>query len=235
MRQPLFAIAAALTLGATLSALPAQMAGAQSPSTSVLVPSSGATLSGSTYLDASAANATSVEFLLFGGSYGYSAPVVCTATLTYYGWICAWNTTTVPNSSYALVSYASGAGGSAYSSSGVSITVNNPPPSTTVLFPASAATLDLEKGFILDAGASPGVATVSFKLTVIGFAQTFAAILTIDGWIASVPPQQTCPPDCSPEQPPGSTVQSVASYSGGVSGTSPPVNVTVIAYIPTPP
>ena len=42
-------------------------------STSVLVPSNGATLSGSTTLDASASNATSVKFLLFGGSYGYSA------------------------------------------------------------------------------------------------------------------------------------------------------------------
>ena len=43
--------------------------------TSVLIPSSGATLSGSTYLDASASNATNVEFLLFGGPYGYAAPV----------------------------------------------------------------------------------------------------------------------------------------------------------------
>ncbi len=126
MRPPrVFVIAAALTLGAALSALPAQMASAQSPSTSVLVPSSGAALSGSTYLDASATNATSVKFLLFGGSYGYNAPVVCTATLTYYGWICSWNTRTVPNSSYALVSEASGAGGSAFSTP-ISMTVNNP-------------------------------------------------------------------------------------------------------------
>ena len=92
----------------------------------MLVPSNGATLSGSTTLDASASNATSVEFRLFGGSYGYNAPVLCTATLTYYGWLCSWNTTTVPNGSYALLSEAFGAGGSAFSS-GVSITVNNPP------------------------------------------------------------------------------------------------------------
>jgi streptogramin lyase len=37
------------------------------PTTSVLIPSNGATLSGSTTLDASASNATSVEFRLFGG------------------------------------------------------------------------------------------------------------------------------------------------------------------------
>jgi hypothetical protein len=94
------------------------------PTTSVLVPSNGATLSGSTLLDASASNATSVEFRLFGGSYGYNAPVICTATPTYYGWLCNWNTTTVPNGTYFLVSEAFGAGGSAFSS-GVSITVKH--------------------------------------------------------------------------------------------------------------
>jgi hypothetical protein len=97
---------------------------AKHPPTSVLLPSNGATLSGSTTLDASASNATSVEFRLFGGSYGYNAPVLCTATLTYYGWVCSWNTTTVPNGSYSLVSEAFGSGGSAFSS-GVSITVHN--------------------------------------------------------------------------------------------------------------
>jgi hypothetical protein len=94
------------------------------PTTSVLIPSNGATPSGSTTLDASASNATSVEFRLFGGSYGYNAPVLCTATLTYYGWVCSWSTTTVPNGSYELLSEAFSAGGSAFSS-GVSITVNN--------------------------------------------------------------------------------------------------------------
>jgi uncharacterized protein YjbI with pentapeptide repeats len=95
------------------------------PTTSVLIPSKGATLSGtSATLDASASNAASVEFLLFGGSFGYSGPVVCTATLTPYGWLCAWNTTAVPNSTYTLVSEASGSGGSTFSS-GVGITVNN--------------------------------------------------------------------------------------------------------------
>jgi hypothetical protein len=95
------------------------------PTTSVLIPSNGATLSGSTYLDASASNATSVEFRLFGGIYGYAAPVLCTATLTYYGWLCSWNTTTVPNGSYTLLSEAFNSTGSAFSP-GVNITVANP-------------------------------------------------------------------------------------------------------------
>jgi uncharacterized protein YjbI with pentapeptide repeats len=96
----------------------------QPPVTAVLIPSNGATLSGSTTLDASASNATSVEFRLFGGSYGYNAPVLCTATLTYYGWVCSWNTTTVPNGSYVLLSEAFNSAGSTFSS-GVRITVHN--------------------------------------------------------------------------------------------------------------
>jgi Bacterial Ig domain len=93
------------------------------PTTSVILPSNGAVLSGSTLLDASASNATSVKFLLFGGSYGFAAPTVCTAALTLYGWLCSWNTTTVPNGSYVLVAEASNAGGGSYS--GVSITIKN--------------------------------------------------------------------------------------------------------------
>jgi hypothetical protein len=128
------------------------------PTTSVLVPANGATLSGSTLLDASASNATSVEFRLFGGSYGYNAPVICTATPTYYGWLCNWNTTTVPNGTY-LVSEAFGAGGSAFSS-GVSVTVKNPP-TTSVLVPSNGATLS--GSTLLDASAS-NATSVEFRL-----------------------------------------------------------------------
>ena len=166
------------------------------PTTTVGRPSNGATISGSTILDASASNATSVEFLLFGGTYGYSAPVVCTATPTYYGWLCSWNTTDVPNGSYALVSEASRAGGSAFSS-GVSITVNNPPPSTTVLIPASGATLDTAQNLVFDAAASPGVVKVSIDMTIGPTTVTFTATPTIYGWIAVVqgaPVVLTAPP-----------------------------------------
>jgi len=65
-----------------------------------------------------------VKFYLLGGSYGYTGKMLCTATLTYYGWVCSWNTTTVPNGSYALVSEATNTSGSTYST-GVSITVKN--------------------------------------------------------------------------------------------------------------
>jgi len=94
------------------------------PTTTVLVPASGATLSGTTTLDASASNATSVEFWILGGSYGYTGKMIGTATSTAYGWVYSWRTTTVPNASYSLLSEAFGAGGNSYSA-GVSITVKN--------------------------------------------------------------------------------------------------------------
>jgi hypothetical protein len=235
MRPPrVFVIAAALTMGAALSTLPAQLASAQPPSTSVLVPSSGATLSGSTYLDASALNATSVEFLLFGGTYGYSAPVVCTATPTYYGWLCSWNTTNVPNGTYVLVSEASGAGGNAFSQVGISI--NNPPPSTTVIVPAeSGATLDAASGYVLDAVASAGATSVSF---VVAGAVTLNATPTIYGWVYEVPATPPCygeplgsPVGCPPLTE-SNTLQSVATYAGGVTVTSPTLNENFIVYPP---
>ena len=153
--------------------------------TSVLVPANGATVSGSTYLDASASNATSVEFLLFGGTYGFDAPVICTATLTYYGWLCDWNTTTVPNGSYTLVTEAFNSGGSTYSS-GVTMTVKNPLPTTSILIPSNGATLSGTT--TLDASAS-NATSVEFLL----FGGTYGfdapvictATLTYYGWVCS--------------------------------------------------
>ena len=225
MRPPLFVIAAALTLGAALSALPAQMAGAQSPSTSVLVPPSGATLSGSTYLDASASNATSVEFLLFGGTYGYSAPVVCTATPTYYGWICAWNTTTVPNGSYALVSEATGPGGSAFSSP-ISITVDNLSLHTQVLVPTTGAVLS-GSSTVLDASASGPSAITGVQFVVTGGSLSNdvvgTATQTLYGWIA-LWNTTTVPAGAY-------TLQSIATEVGGQTAVSTGVDVTVVPTV----
>ena len=136
---------------------------------SVLIPSPGATLSGSTYLDASASNATSVEFRLFGGTYGFSAPVICTATLTDYGWLCAWNTRTVPDGAYVLVAVAFNSTGSTFSS-GVSVTVDNPLPTTRVLFPRPGATLS--GSTYLDASASNAT---SLKFLLFGGTYGFSA------------------------------------------------------------
>jgi Bacterial Ig domain len=157
--------------------------GQLTPTTAVLLPSNGATVSGSQYLDASASNATSVEFLLFGGVYGYAAPVVCTATPTYYGWLCSLNSTTVPNGSYLLLSEAFNSTGSTFSA-GVGITVDNPPPTTNILIPSNGATLS--GSTTLDASAS-NATSVEFRL--FGGSYGFAApvvctaTLTYYGWV----------------------------------------------------
>ncbi len=155
------------------------------PTTSVLIPSKGATVSGSTLLDASASNATSVEFRLFGGTFGFDAPVLCTATLTLYGWLCSSNTTTVPNGSYVLSSEAFNSTGSAFSPVGVDITVDNPP-TTSVLIPSKGATVS--GSTLLDASAS-NATSVEFRL----FGGTFGfdapvlctATLTLYGWLCN--------------------------------------------------
>ena len=148
-------------------------------------PSTGATLSGSTYLDASASNATSVEFRLFGSSYGYNAPVLCTATPTLYGWVCAWNTTTVPNGSYILLSEASNSAGSTFSS-GVGITLKNPP-TTSVLIPSKGATLSGTSA-TLDASAS-NATSVEFLLFGGVYGYNAPAICTASptyyGWVCN--------------------------------------------------
>jgi hypothetical protein len=92
------------------------------PTTSVLIPANGAKVSGTTTLDATASNATSVEFVLFGGSY--FGLVVGVATPTIYGWIASWNTKAVSNGSYLLFSAASNASGNGVSPP-VSIVVKN--------------------------------------------------------------------------------------------------------------
>ncbi len=66
--------------------------------TQVLLPSDGATLSGSTVLDASAAGTgaiTGVQFVVTGGAL--STRVVGVASPTLYGWLVSWDTSSVPN------------------------------------------------------------------------------------------------------------------------------------------
>ena len=94
------------------------------PTTKVIKPSNGATLSGTATLDATTSYATSVEFWLLGGSYGYTRHLVGSATPSLYGWLHRWNTKTVANGSYVLLSEAFDSSGHAFSP-GVTITVSN--------------------------------------------------------------------------------------------------------------
>ena len=204
------------------------------PSTSVIIPSNGATVSGtSQVLDALASSAesqTQVVFELTGGTFTDS--VIATATPTIYGWIALWNTTTVANGTYTLQSVATSNGVSG-TSAPVTIAVNNPPPSTSVIIPSNGATLDNVKGWVIDAIASAGVTSVSIVATPTtgGLTPaTYTATPTIYGWIvqdSASPPCAGCIPYYIPI-----TIQSVASYSGGVKGTSAPINATNVIYLP---
>jgi hypothetical protein len=147
---------AALTLGAAICVLPVQVASAQAPSTIVLIPSNNAIVSGtSQVLDATASSGvTQVQYEITGGTLTDS--VIATATPTIYGWLAQWNITTVANGTYTFNSVVSSSGVTG-TSPGITITVDNPTPSTTVVFPASGADVDQEQTSDYDAVASQGV------------------------------------------------------------------------------
>ena len=193
----------------------------QAPSTAVLIPSNGAVKSGTgAVLDASASsNVTSVKFEMSGGSQ--SDQVVATATPTIYGWLAQWDTTSVPNGTYNLQSVAAYAGAVSGTSSPVSITIDNAAPSTSVLIPSNGVDQS-GTGAVLDASASSNVASVRFVLSggSLSSSETIAqGTLTEYGWLAEW--NTTSVPDAT------YTVESVASYAGGVSGTSAPISMTV--------
>jgi hypothetical protein len=190
--------------------------------TSVVIPSaSGTTLQGLSQLDANASSANgiaSVQFELSGGSI--SDQVIDTGTLNDYGWLAQWNTTLVPNGTYTLQSVATDNVGLTATSAPITITVNNPPPTSSVLIPSNGAT---ESGgtATLDASASANVNSVSYELSGGAFNDQpiSVATSTLYGWIAHW--NTTTVPDGT------YTLQSVASYASGQSTTSAPITITV--------
>jgi uncharacterized protein YjbI with pentapeptide repeats len=190
--------------------------------TRMLIPASAATMQGSQLLDADAGDApgvTKVQFELTGGALNQA--VVATGTPTIFGWLANWNTTGVPNGVYTLQNVATDVANNVDTSNGVTVTVNNPPPSTFVGLPANNATLKGPQ--YLDAGASPGVTQVQYEISggpgnlvdqvISGSVPTYYG--WIGGWNTTSVPDGTY------------TLNSVASYPGGVAGTSAPVTFTV--------
>jgi hypothetical protein len=89
------------------------------PTTSITAPTSGATVSGTTVVTASASDnvgVTKVEFYLDGA-------LASTDTTSPYSW--SWNTTTASNASHTLSTKAYDAAGNVGSSATVTVTVNN--------------------------------------------------------------------------------------------------------------
>ena len=192
-------------------------ASAQPPTTTVLVPSNNATVSGTEVaLDASASpGTTQVQFEVNGG-----ALFIATATPTIYGWVALWNSTTLPNGTYALQSVAS-ANAVSQPSTAVTITVSNPAPSTLVVLPANGATVSGSQ--YLDALASPGVTQVLYEIS--GGPNNYVDLgisgstPTYVGWIGS----------WNTASVPNGTyiLNSVDSFADGASGTSPPITVVL--------
>jgi hypothetical protein len=193
----------------------------QAPITAMLVPSNAAIVAGSVTLDASASSPIGLASVRFETTIGpLINQVVSGSTLTAYGWIGSWNTASVPNGTYALVSVATDTNGVSTTSTPITVTVNNPPPPTTaVLLPSNGATQSGSE--YLDASASANVTKVNFEVT--GGALTDQVIsgstLTAYGWIGSW--NTTSVPNGT------YTLQSVASYASGESGTSPGITITV--------
>ena len=204
----------AATNPATASVLP--------PTTSVVLPSNGATLSGSQYLDAIASPGTSRVVYQLSGN-GLTNDVIAVATPTLYGWLAAFDTTTVPNGTYSLQSVAT-SGGLMGASPAVSVTVDTAAPTTSVVLPSNGATVSGSQ--YLDATASPGTSQVEYELNGNGLSNDVIATATqtIYGWLAGF--DTTTVPNGT------YSLQSVAT-SGGLTGTSPAVTVTVDNAAPT--
>ena len=161
-----------------------------------------------------------VQFSLTGGSLN-DAPIA-TATPTLYGWLASWDSTTVPNGTYTLQSEASDGAGYEGVSTGVTVVVDNPPPTTSVVIPSNGASVSGAQ-VILDASASvsAGVAKVEFSLTggSLNNLLIATATLTYFGWLASW--NSTTVPNGT------YTLRSEASEAGGNQGVSPAISVTV--------
>ena len=102
----------------------------------------------------------------------------------------------------------------------VSITVDNPAPSTSVIIPSAGGNVSGTSS-LLDATASSKVTSVTYELSGGKLSDQVIAsgTLTEYGWLAEW--NTTDVPDGN------YTLQSVAGYAGGVTGTSSPVTITV--------
>src|SRR6266853_1368328 len=138
------------------------------PTVSITAPASGATVSGTTSVTASASDnvrVVGVQFKLDGSNLG--------AEDTTAPYSVSWNTTTTSNGSHTLSAVARDAAGNVSPVSAVTVTVNNapppPPPDTTpptvsITAPASGATVSGTTSVTASASDNVRVVGVQFKL-----------------------------------------------------------------------
>jgi hypothetical protein len=169
------------------------------PTSRIVVPSDQATVSGTTILAASASDpsrcvykqecgvgVTSVRFMLNGGRNQLSVRELGAARLTIYGWVLAWDTTSVPADSYTLTVQASDANGNNASSPGIRVRTTGPAlPGVRIVVPAGDGIV--KDTILLDADAwgSPNVTRVEFRISGNGRHDVVIgdATKTIYGWL----------------------------------------------------
>jgi hypothetical protein len=158
-----------------------------------------------------------VRFEVSGGSI--SNQVISSGYPTLYGYIGGWDTTDVPNGTYTLQSVATDTLGQSTTSAGITVTVNNPPPSTSVLIPSAGATLSGGSA-LLDASA-PGASSVTFELTggTLSNQMIASGTLALWGWYVQWNSANVVNGTY--------TLQSVATEPGGSTVTSAPISVTI--------
>jgi hypothetical protein len=207
-------------------------AGAAGPSTTVVIPSNGSTVSSDIWLDASVQSpngVATIKFEVSGGSV--SDKVVSSASPTNCcGWLGAWDTTDVPNGNYTIHNVVTDNAGNSATSPDVSVTVDNLPLHTRMLVPSAGATVG--GNVVLDASAkgTAPVTGVTFTATqgstvdIVG-----TATPTIYGWIAQWASGASAGSPPLPSYGSGTwSLQSVATEVGGTTATSPAIEITLV-------
>jgi trehalose-6-phosphatase len=134
------------------------------PTVSITAPSSGATVSGSVQVTASASDdvgVAGVQFYLDGSTLG--------AEVTASPFAVSWNTTAASNGAHTLTATARDAAGNNTTSAGVTVTVSNTvadttPPSVAITAPGSGATVSGSVQMTAGASDNVGVVGVQFYL-----------------------------------------------------------------------
>jgi hypothetical protein len=192
----------------------------------VVVPSYGATLSGTATLDAVASDPsaiTSVQYELTGGSY--TDQVVATAKPTIYGWLAqepngtwGWDSTSVPNSdAYAIAAVVTYDDGTQVTSQFQGVNVSNPAPTAQVLIPSAGVTLSGTTSLDGTASYTPNITQFTYELDGTAIGNAFASPW---GWLL-------LNWDTTAVANGSHTLTAVATYSDGATATSPGVTVTV--------
>src|SRR3989441_1203069 len=129
------------------------------PLVSITSPLNGATVSSVVTISAMASDNVGVggvQFKLDGANLG--------AEVTVAPYTVSWNSTTALNGTHTLTAVARDAAGNSTPSAGVSVTVNNTPPTVSITAPAAGATVAATITVSASAASGVGVAGVQFQL-----------------------------------------------------------------------